>query len=164
MSPKLTSPADLPPLVKQFETFEDFVAGTLTWDDGKAQVKANPTKYKYAYGLRKLNPATGEFESRCMLREHTVRETMDRIKDERAAKPAKVEAVTSNGVKMPNPTSIGGRIWAICNSLIEAHDVPFNKDELHRACKAGLGDKYNANNVMTECSLWRKFHGLTWKP
>lgn len=163
----------LKPLPSIFPTFESFIEGTMTGAQAAEYCKNNPTFE--AYGLRKLDPATGEGVSRYAVRPigalvadgrrpeafetvETTRQIMNRIK---ASAPASA-VETRNGVKRPRGTTVGAQVWAMCDDLMakKGVGVPFTKFELETE---SMVRGFKLSNVMTECSLWRRFNGYTWK-
>jgi hypothetical protein len=161
MSPKKL-PDDLAPLPKLFETFEAFVAGTFeTRADADAHCKKNPGMSSYA--LRKTDPATGVAYSRYGIRptHRTPEKTEDIMNRLRAEKEAKTPIVTRNGIASPSATSVGAKIWALCDDLYGVRKAPFTKSVLLAEAK---NRNFNEGNTLTECSRWRKFHGMEWKP
>jgi hypothetical protein len=164
-------------LPSRFATFEQFMEETMTQEEAGRYCNEHPAFQ--SYGLRKTNPATGEGVSR-----YAVRPMGSMVADGRPAsefltptkstktssdvapvqsskpKKIKVPGETRNGITSPSSTSVGFKIWQLCDELFSIRKDAFTKSLLlAEATNRG----FNHGNALTECSRWRKFHGMTWK-
>lgn len=147
------SPVIVPnqPLPSMFDTFEAFMAGTLSWDDGIERVRREPSVYKYAYGVRRVDPATGVMVARCILRLHPIK--TDDTGD--AGGP-----IYANGVKRPRAGTVGYSIWLMLDVMTNTGVDQIDKISLE---VQATGRGFKMSNVTTEFSMWKKFNNVTWK-
>lgn len=152
----------LEPLNAQFTTFDAFMAGTMTLTEASRYIADNAQFQMY--GLRKINPATGEGVNRYAVREIKAENAEPgNAGGVRSPRPRKVKAPgeVRNGVEAPRVGTVGAQTWAMFDDLWSIRKEPFTKSMmLATATTRG----FNHGNVLTECSRWRKFHGMGWKP
>lgn len=151
--------APLEPLPKLYATFEEFVADTMTTAEAHAAVKPG----QYVYGLRKLNPATGEMVSRAQIKSFNAgsdEKTSEILARKRNAPRPKGERVERNGVKHPSETSMGFKVWSMFDDLWSIRNEPFTRETM---IAEATNRHFNVNNVATELGLWKRFHGRVWR-
>lgn len=151
-------------LPQTFANFADFMLGTFTMKQAADYCRNNPG-YQ-SYGVAKKNPDTGKTVERYAVRQVAVVTTTTPVGHSVAAqpsvKPKRIKEVgeTRNGITSPSSTSVGFKIWALCDELFKIRNDAFTKSILlAEATNRG----FNEGNAITECSRWRKFHGMTWK-
>lgn len=170
----MTKATTLAALTSIFTSFEDFMARTMTEDQARKYINDNPA-FQF-YGLRKVNPATGKGESRyavrpigsvvCDGREAASFNHADLVGEPTVQAPAgkkvkSVPGITKNGVTAPSSTSVGFKIWAMFDDLWSIRKEPFSKSMMEMTA---MTRGFNLGNVATECSRWRKFNAMEWKP
>lgn len=147
-------------LPQMFPSFGDFMLGTFTLKQAHDFCERHPGNTYY--GVSKRDPATGELVLRWAVRETVVKPAASAVEPVKATQPKKVKAPgeTRNGVTAPSATSVGAKIWAMCDDLWSIRKEPFTKSIL---LMTSVNRGFNEGNTLTECSRWRKFHGMTWK-
>lgn len=77
---------------------------------------------------------------------------------EKAPRKVKAPHIVKNGTTMPREGTVGAKLWALTDSIAATCEGGYKA--LRLAVIAAAGDEYNAGNVRTELSLYRKFHGI----
>ena len=85
--------------------------------------------------------------------------TNTKTKKKTAAKKAAVKRRIKKGIKEPLPTSIAGKLWAICDRLHKELGRPPARFEFRGAVKEEK-EEFNHDSVSYQYFLWRKFNGV----
>lgn len=173
----MTKATTLAPLPTIFPTVESFIKGTMSEQDARDYCKANPGWQ--AYALLKIDPETGVKHRGCAVRPIGARvcdgrpaSAFTKADIERAttaavtSKPASVRKVKApgevrNGIEAPREGTVGQQIWKMCDDLWSIRKEPFTRMTMEMTA---ITRGFNLGNVATECSRWRKFHGMQWRP
>lgn len=160
----MTPTTELAPLPKLFASFGDFMLGTFTMKQAADFCRNNPG---HVYeGVAQRDPNTGKLVSRWHVRKASVVPTTTPAGPQapvaQSPKPKKIKEAgeTRNGITSPSSTSVGAKIWKLCDELFSIRKDAFTKSLL---LAESTNRGFNHGNALTECSRWRKFHGMTWK-
>jgi hypothetical protein len=77
------------------------------------------------------------------------------IEKTRKVKPSQI---VQNGVAMPREGTVGHKLWALADQVAATCEGSYKAIRL--AVIRAAGDDFNAGNVRTEVSVWRKYHNI----